>query len=214
MNYRLLKFSGKSIIAVIIILVSQTAFSQTTVDLSVDQPPELVADAGDDATINVDDNAVLGGSPAASGGTGPYSYYWNWASYMNDRTLPNPVATPPGTMTFTVMVTDANGCSDSDAVTITVSGGTGISDMEEGIRLSIYPNPTSGSFTVDIDNITGDRELKISILSLSGQKIYEKIFKVKTSLEEEINISEWQRGYYIIKIDGESTHITKQLILH
>ncbi len=214
MNYSILKFAGIGIAEVIFIIMSQAAFSQTTVDLSVNQPAELVADAGDDATINVDETAVIGGSPAVSGGTSPYSYYWNWASFLNDRTLPNPVATPPGTMTFTVVVTDANGCSDSDAVTITVLGGTGISDIESGIRLNIYPNPTSGSFIVDIDNITGDRELKISILSLSGQKVYEEIFKVKVSLEEEINISGWQRGYYIIKINGESIHITKQLILH
>jgi hypothetical protein len=200
MNYSILKFAGIGITEVIFIIMSQAAFSQTTVDLSVNQPAELVADAGDEATINVDETAVIGGSPTVSGGTSPYSYYWNWASFLNDRTLPNPVATPPGTMTFTVVVTDANGCSDSDAVTITVLGGTGISDIE--------------SFIVDIDNITGDRELKISILSLSGQKVYEEIFKVKVSLEEEINISGWQRGYYIIKIDGESTHITKQLILH
>lgn len=214
MNYNCFKLIGTGITAVLFLFISHTAFPQTTVDLSVNQPPELVADAGEDTTINEDDNIVLGGTPAASGGTSPYSYYWNWQSYLDDYTLPNPLATPTGSMTFTVIVTDANGCTDSDIVIIDVSGGSGLSDVESGIRFNIYPNPTSGSFTIDINNITGDKEMKISILSLSGRRVYEEIFKVNDRLEEEINISGWSRGYYIIKIDGESTHITKQLILH
>jgi hypothetical protein len=214
MNYDLFKLIGTGITIVLFLLISISAFPQTTVDLSVNQPAELVADAGEDATINVDDDIVLGGIPAASGGTSPYSYYWNWQAYLDDRTLPNPLATPTGTMTFTVVVTDANGCTDSDAVTITVEGGSGIFDVESGIRFNIYPNPTSGSFTIDINNITQDKEMKISILSLSGRRVYEEIFKINGRLEEEINISGWPRGSYIIRIDGESIHFTRQLILH
>ncbi len=209
-----LKLAGTWITAVLFLIFSQGILSQTTVNLSVSQPPELVADAGNDAAINAGNNIVIGGSPTASGGVSPYSYYWNWASYINSRTIANPVATPPGTLTFNVIVSDNNGCTDSDEVTITVIGGTGLTEIKSGIRFNIFPNPTSGSFTICIDNITRDQELKIAVISLSGQRVYEETFAVKARFEEEINMSYWPRGYYIISIDGESTHLTKQLILH
>jgi len=212
-NSRLIS-TGIGITVVFLLAIFQRTYSQTIINLSVNQPSQLVANAGDNSTINVGENIVIGGTPAATGGASPYSYYWNYESYLNDRTIPNPVATPPGTLTFTVVVTDDIGCTDNDGVTITVIGGTGIYDSKTDTRLNIYPNPSSGSFTIAIDNITNERELKVSIISLSGQIAYEKAFDVKVRFEKEIDISQWPRGFYIMTIDGESTHLTKQIILH
>lgn len=214
MNYNSLKYFRTGIIAVLILTVSHTVFSQTLVTLPFNQPPELVADAGVHTTINAGEDIVIGGLPTALGGVSPYAYNWDYASFLNSQIVPNPVATPPGSLTFSVLVTDDNGCTDTDVVDITVIGGTGFSDEETGIRFNLFPNPTSGSFTIDIDNITVDKELKVTIISLAGQKVYEAVSEVRVRFEEEINISSWPKGYYIIRIDGESTHITKQIILH
>ena len=206
--------TGIVITIVFLLTIFQRTYSQTIINLAVNQPSQLVANAGDDATINVGEDIAIGGSPTATGGLSPYSYNWNYASYLNNPAIPNPVATPPGNLKFTVTVTDDNGCTGSDAVTITVIGGTGIYDSKTDIKLNIYPNPSSGSFTIAIDNIINDRELKIVINSLSGQKAYEEVFNVKVRFEKEIDISQWPKGFYIMTIDGESTHLTKQLILH
>lgn len=214
MKYSRLKSIYSGIITVILLFIIQGLYSQTIVSLSVSQPSELVANAGDSATINAGENIVIGGSPTATGGVSPYSYSWNYESYLDDPAIPNPTATPSGNINFTVTVTDYNGCTDSDAVFITVEGGSSIYDLKTNISLNIYPNPSSGSFTLAIDNIINDSKLRIAIISLSGQKAYEKTFDVKLRLEEEIDISQWPKGFYIIIIDGESTHLTKQLILH
>ena len=78
------------------------------------------AAAGSDQTVCSGSAAVIGGSPTASGGTGPYTYSWAPTTGLDDATLANPTATVTSTTTYTVTVTDANGCTGSDSVAVTV----------------------------------------------------------------------------------------------
>lgn len=52
--------------------------------------------------------------------TGSGTYQWTPATGLSCTTCPNPTATPSITTEYCVSVTDANGCSDSACVTITV----------------------------------------------------------------------------------------------
>jgi hypothetical protein len=90
------------------------------VDVTVDPLP--VADAGADKSFCFGDpaGAQIGGSPTGSGGTPPYTYSWSPAAGLDDATLANPTATPGASQTYTVTVTDANLCEDTDAVDVTV----------------------------------------------------------------------------------------------
>ncbi len=46
----------------------------------------------------------------ASGGTGPYTYKWSPATGVGSTSSAATTLTPPGTITYTLEVTDANGC--------------------------------------------------------------------------------------------------------
>ncbi|MDP4827925.1 MAG: HYR domain-containing protein, partial [Flavobacteriales bacterium] len=73
----------------------------------------LVANAGADASVCIGTPYTITGS--ASGGTAPYTYSWN-----NGLGAGASHAVSPGsTTTYTVTVTDANGCTSTDAVTLT-----------------------------------------------------------------------------------------------
>src|SRR5690606_23321823 len=63
------------------------------------------------------DNTVLGGSP--SGPTGS-TYLWTNNIDASTSTLANPSLSPSVTTTYSLLVTDVNGCSSSDQVTVTV----------------------------------------------------------------------------------------------
>lgn len=80
----------------------------------------LLAYAGPDARICLGESITLGGTPAASGGVPPYTYSWTPPAGLNDPSAANPVATPGGTMAYTLTVTDHLGTMVSDMVTITV----------------------------------------------------------------------------------------------
>lgn len=202
---------GITIFAGLIIL--KTTLAQTNINLSVSQPPKLVVDAGDDATIDVGDNITLGGAPTATGGSGNYIYSWNRYPYLDDPAIANPVATPPGNLTFTVTVTDENDCSESDEVSIIVIGGTGINDDITEFRLNIFPNPGSGTFTIAFSDVINEKDLRIVVSNLSGQKVYEEACHISHGCEKTIDISYLPEGFYIITIDGVSIHHERQLII-
>ena len=82
------------------------------VTVTVHQPP--VADAGSNQTICGGESAQL----QATGGTG---YSWMPSGSLYDPNIFNPLATPVETTTYTVTVTDDNGCSSTDQVTVTVN---------------------------------------------------------------------------------------------
>ena len=75
-----------------------------------DLPP---ANAG----VDEDMCAGLGQQLQAGGGT---SYQWFPATGLDNANIANPIATPANTASYTVLVTDANGCQASDFMILTV----------------------------------------------------------------------------------------------
>ncbi|MBU1345200.1 MAG: PKD domain-containing protein, partial [Proteobacteria bacterium] len=82
--------------------------------------PNPTANAGSDDTICSGSCTTIGGLPAASGGTGPYTYSWNPADGLSNPDIANPEACPQTTTTYTLTVTDSNGCTDEDQIVVTV----------------------------------------------------------------------------------------------
>jgi len=74
----------------------------------------VVANAGTDAAICAGNSLNLN----ASGGV---SYAWLPTAGLSNAGIANPVATPSSTSTYTVYVTDINGCTQTDQITISVN---------------------------------------------------------------------------------------------
>ena len=87
---------------------------QNTDDVTVTIWPLPVADAGADVTICEGETTTLNGD----GGT---TYNWSPTAGLSDANIANPDATPAASTTFTLTVTDANGCSVTDDVEVFVS---------------------------------------------------------------------------------------------
>jgi len=62
----------------------------------------------------------IGGSPTATGGTSPYTYAWDFSAFLNNSTIPNPIATVTASTIFTLTVTDALGCKQLDQAVVNV----------------------------------------------------------------------------------------------
>jgi hypothetical protein len=79
----------------------------------------LVADAGLDRAVSAGLPSIeIGGSPTASGGTGPYTYLWSPSKDLDDATASNPIASPTSTTIYTVTVTDSLNATATDSVTV------------------------------------------------------------------------------------------------
>lgn len=82
----------------------------------------------------------------ASGGNPPYAYNWAPAVGLSCSTCPNPIACPTTSVTYTVTISDGNGCVASNIVSVMVNPLP---------TISLTPNPTScTSCTGSIANST------------------------------------------------------------
>jgi gliding motility-associated-like protein len=88
---------------------------------AIAQPAQVVAAAGNDTTIAAGASAPLGRPPVAAGGTAPYAFAWSPAAFLDAANIAAPVATPPATAVYCLTVTDANGCTGSDCITVAVA---------------------------------------------------------------------------------------------
>ncbi|MFC2116442.1 hypothetical protein ACFLTU_08190, partial [Bacteroidota bacterium] len=88
-------------------------------------PITAVATASD-STIGTCSSATLNASVTA-GGEGPYSYLWDNAGSLSNPALQSPVASPLVTTTYTVTITDANGCTGTANVEVVVTTDVSVS---------------------------------------------------------------------------------------
>jgi len=86
--------------------------------------PNPIVDAGTDKVICNGKSVAIGGSPTSATAT---SYSWTPIAGLNNATVSNPVASPTATTTYTVVAIDANGCSATDQVLVTVNASPTVS---------------------------------------------------------------------------------------
>ena len=89
------------------------------INIMVQQYPQVFASAGNDKEICLGLSTVLNGS--ASGGVADYIYHWTPATGLNNPDVATPVASPLINTTYTLTVTDQNGCVETDEVTVIVN---------------------------------------------------------------------------------------------
>ena len=95
------------------------AFSSTPIPLVLGNIRKMAANAGTDTSFCA--GGSVGLSASGSYGTSPFTYAWSPATGLSSATVSNPTASPASTTTYTVTVTDARGCTASDAVVVTVN---------------------------------------------------------------------------------------------
>jgi minor extracellular serine protease Vpr len=86
---------------------------------------------------------------------------------------------------------------------------SGLNDFDLNDNLSIYPNPSSGKFVVNI----GDETMSsLQIFDISGKLVYSEQIENKTE-NKTMNLSHLTNGIYILKLsDSKYTKQTKLLI--
>ncbi|MGL4595974.1 MAG: gliding motility-associated C-terminal domain-containing protein, partial [Bacteroidia bacterium] len=112
----------------------------------------IVVTVSNQLTVTASNDAWI-----CSGNTAPISvntivgatYAWLPAVTLSNAAISNPVASPTSTTTYTVLVTDPNGCQGLDSVTVNVSGPISLATSNAvticiGQNTSISANPSGG----------------------------------------------------------------------
>jgi hypothetical protein len=134
-------------------------------------------------------------------GRSPYTYLWNTGS-TRDSIGGLSVGS------YTVTVTDANGCIDVqtyrvDAVSPTFDASSTIS------KVVLRPNPTSGSTYLDVE-LNKVTDARVQVLNLVGQVILEQQQKQTDKAQFELDLSDKPSGVYLVRITADNkTHIAR-----
>lgn len=95
---------------------------------------------------------------------------------------------------------------------INLSGSVGINELENSIGLSIYPNPTSSTATINF-NLTNAQTAKIEVMDLLG-RVVEQSSVNGAEINYTVNKSEsLAKGVYIVNLDINNQRISKKLII-
>jgi hypothetical protein len=176
----------------------------------VQQPPELRADAGKDIVITAGQACRLGDNPTASGGSGTYIYQWEPTTSLNNATLPNPIANPGRTTTYTVLITDESNCTATSVITVVVQA-SGISDQPVELSVIVYPNPTDGQIHLDAFNCNGT--CIIQVFNSLGQEIQYRQVVSAGMLQEKFDLTGQSPGLYYLRVINGGNLVIKPVIL-
>ncbi len=99
----------------VLVATNGACISRDSIKITSNIPP--LVDAGPNYTITIFTSTVIGGSPTSATGV---TFTWIPSSTLDNGSLPNPTATNTINTSYTVMVTDANGCIGSDTMHVSI----------------------------------------------------------------------------------------------
>lgn len=164
------------------------------------------ASAGNNVMICTGDSVQLD----AGGGI---SYSWSPATGLNNPDIADPMAGPATTTTYTVIVTDSNGCAATDDITVTVELCTGITKAPGDINMLLFPNPAGDVLYLQF-NHTSLKDLSIEVVNIHGKLVYiEKVGDTSDNFSKQINISAFAKGIYYLRVIGADFFSVRKLII-
>lgn len=162
------------------------------VALASNQPPALIANAGDDASFG--SSVQLGGAPAAVGGTSPYTYAWSPVTDLSDATEANPTINELMVeRTYTLTVTDANDCTATDEVYVSIA----LLSVSDDLDIRVFPTVASKSITVE----SASQISSVRIIDLNGK---ERLREIGTGKAHRLSVLSLAEGMYLLQVQTQN----------
>jgi hypothetical protein len=166
---------------------------------SINQPAILAVTAKVTAIkCNKKDGKI---NTAVSGGTSPYTYLWSTGATTAD-------ITGLSAGTYSVTVTDANGCTTTGSWTLInpcegarISGSVDEDEakVKEMSTIKVYPNPSMGEFSVEVPAI--NKKVSIQITDITGREIEHRIIVDNLGVPFVFSLGKAASGIYIVKVN-------------
>jgi len=180
--------------------------------LNVYPLPEV--NLGEDKTIKKPNSLYL------NAGFGFESYLWNTDETNQTIKINSSEETAPK-RDYWVVVTDENGCLNSDTISILFEekeeeteedSVVSISNYKNSESVKVYPNPTSGDINIAFNDIDG--QISIQVITELGQIIYSKQYNnfEKNNIKH-INLSDYPSGNYFVVISTNEKIYKKSFII-
>ncbi|MFZ4399130.1 MAG: T9SS type A sorting domain-containing protein [Bacteroidales bacterium] len=139
------------------------------------------------------------------------SYFWDFGDGNTTNSI-NPVHLYDAPGIYTVSLTAISlTCGTSVFFDTLNLNNTSIKDINYVISFNIFPNPSHGEFTLEINNPASD-DLKLEIFNSIGQSVYTKKTRGRR-IDEKINLSNLSSGVYSVKLISHEITKINRLVL-
>ncbi len=143
--------------------------------------------------------------------TGGSAYLWDFGDGLTSTDI-NPYHTFPASDLYSVKLVAYNDCkSDSVTKDITVVY-TGLGSLDESRNIQLYPNPSQGIFTLEVQ-LENQDDLEIRIYDVVGKLIYTDLAANVLQYREKVDLSNFAKGIYYLHIQTHDEVIKKPVIL-
>lgn len=125
------------------------------------------------------------------------SWSWDFGDGLTSvEENPEHVFAQEGCYTVTLTVEDENGCIDTTTKEICV---------EKPVNIDVYPNPSNGVYTIDVNS----KEIEVKVYNLIGELVDHKLLKLN-EYKYLLDITEKADASYILRVNEEVFKIMKQ----
>lgn len=159
----------------------------------------MPVDLGADTLICLETDS----SYVINAGSGFSAYLWS------DSTTGQTLTVNTGGI-YSVTVTDSNGCTDNDSVTVSFQVCLGLNEITGDFSVSVFPNPNKGIFTVETHN-NASLPVKIEIFNVLGEKIYRSIISGQKS--SVIDLKNYGSGIYFMQLKMGEKIVMRRIVV-
>ena len=185
--------------------------SQAVLNFTVKQSPPLTVTTLKDTVLKKGDSIQL--SVVVTGGSGSYTYSWTPVSGLNKADILSPVAVVDTTITYTLKVSDPNGCSKVSAVQLKVTTITALDPIATELGLQIFPSPNNGTFFITTRKPLNERYILIELFDALGNQVYKETVNGMQKLQRKIQMAAAGSGIYFIRLTGRKFSHTAKIFV-
>jgi PKD repeat protein len=118
----------------------------------------------------------------------------------------DPSVSGTGTHTLTYSYTDGNACSNTNAKTVSVNVCTGINELTTNTFI-IYPNPTSGNFSIDFKAVSSP--IEIEVFDAIGKLV---LSQTVSTTHTDISLESFAKGIYTVRLKTDESYSILRVI--
>jgi hypothetical protein len=184
------EFDGLDIGTYCLVIEDNNGCQTTVGTVEITEPAELEGSVTIISGVDEDGGDI---DLTVTGGTPNYTYEWSGPNGFSADTQDINGLDDAGT--YTVVVTDDNGCSWTEQVTI-----TGLDEMGGFYTISVSPNPTSGRFNLTLGGIQNQLIL-MQVTDAQGRMVVQRnINKNQEVIVEALDITQLESGVYFLNL--------------
>lgn len=147
-------------------------------------------------------------TPISPNGTGDYKWIYGDGGTSTDKGVHNYVYTSDFGLFKVTLIINNDGCVSTTTKDVSIN----VLSVRDAVErnLNVYPNPTAGNITIDVENVEGVTAIKV--VDLLGKVVAEQTTNSATTTYG-FNLAEQAAGIYLVQVETATGVYSKKITL-